>query len=245
MGKDLNPWRSRKYEPASEFISLGRKRSNPTMYPFYAGGFSLPVNSSLIPPSNPVGFTSCKKSYVVFDQSGDQTSLVFSSLGTRCPHACLPGRNENYVGPEREDSHKEDSEEIDALLYSDSGNESEASTGHSPVQNVTAESSAVLIPHSLPPPKRRRFEPNSFESELNLSLADTASSTFRADNEEERTKAKREGIQEIVGVIRRLIPGGRNATKKKKKDATTVLDEAIRYLKSLRLKAKELGGSSL
>ncbi|KAJ6791934.1 transcription factor SAC51-like [Iris pallida] len=240
MGKDQNPWRSRKFEPASEFIPLGRKRSNPTMYPFYAGG--LPVNSSLFPPSNPVGFTSCKRSYMVFDRSGDQTSLVFGSLGTQCPHASLPGRGENYVGPEREDSHKEDSEDIDALLYSDFGNESEASTGYSPVQNVTAESSAVVIPHSLPPPKRRRFEPNSYESELNPLAEDTASSTFHADDEEDRTKAKRERIQETVRVIRRLIPGRRNA---EEEDAMSLLDEAIRYLKSLRLKAKELGGSSL
>ncbi|KAJ1687227.1 hypothetical protein LUZ63_018617 [Rhynchospora breviuscula] len=178
--------------------------------------------------------------------------------------------NVNGVVDGTESEMHEDSEEIDALLYSDSDEyiiEEEASTGQSPVNYITGEEVASTTMH----PKKRRLG-----MDLDVSLIDTATSAKYCDysnnnrlecsdaesscvgggeeretlegegdgieNEEmsERSDCidmnlKRKRIQETVGLLRRIIPGGKG------KDAAAILDEAISYLKSLKLKAKSLG----
>jgi hypothetical protein len=166
----------------------------------------------------------------------------------------------------------EDSEEIDALLYSDSDDyymiEEEPNIRQSPVIFVTGEEVASTTTHA----KKRRLG-----IDLDASLIDTATSAKCCDhnssinhldcsdaesscvgggegrktmegegeereNEESSEKSdcidmnlKRKKIQETVCLLRRIIPGGKG------KDAATILDEAISYLKSLKLKAKVLG----
>ncbi|KAG1334621.1 putative Transcription factor bHLH143 [Cocos nucifera] len=189
------------------------------------------------------------------------------------PAPDMQGSNETDVsdGHGGEEMH-EDTEEIDALLYSDSDEEEEEakSTGHSPVK--MAAESAEEVASSTVPAKRRRVD-----LELDASLVDTASSAVadryqdlcsecrnkdasddaesscvrgggkrRLVEEEAETRSnsnhgskrlKRARIQETVGVLRRIIPGGKG------KDAATILDEAIRYLRTLKLKA--LGATPL
>ncbi|XP_078164349.1 transcription factor SAC51-like [Carex rostrata] len=163
----------------------------------------------------------------------------------------------------------EDTEEIDALLYSDSDEyiiEEEPSTGQSPMKYITGEEVASTTIHA----KKRRLG-----IDLDASLIDTATSAKDCDynnnnnvldcsdaesscvggGEERETlegeeresegiseksdcidmNLKRKKIQETVCLLRRIIPGGKG------KDAATILDEAISYLKSLKLKAKALG----
>lgn len=165
----------------------------------------------------------------------------------------------------------EDSEEIDALLYSDSDDytiEEEPGTGQSPMKCITGEEVASTTVHA----KKRRLG-----IDLDASLIDTATSarccdynnsnnrldcsdaesscvgggeereTMEGEGEEREHEdgseksdcidmnLKRKKIQETVCLLRRIIPGGKG------KDAATILDEAISYLKSLKLKAKALG----
>ncbi|KAL4197233.1 hypothetical protein AMTRI_Chr04g187270 [Amborella trichopoda] len=57
--------------------------------------------------------------------------------------------------------------------------------------------------------------------------------------EEARTKrSRRDKIKKTVGILRKIIPGGKG------KDAAVVLDDAIRYLRSLRLKVKVADAAS-
>nr|QOJ43685.1 bHLH transcription factor [Dracaena cambodiana] len=255
MGKDCDPWQFRSFNFTSNVgaPALAKQSTKSMVCPTYADPCHFfHLNSALMPPSNPTAFASGQKKFMVFDRSGDQTNLIYSSFGSQFPYPypsnggpVLPASNETDVYNENENVNEEvheDTEEIDALLYSDSDNdyeeEEEASTGHSPIDTAAdfsdndgeeVANSAVVQPLS-PPAKRRRFEP-----ELDPLLADTASSTRCGSHDKDnRKKSKREKIQETVGVLRRIIPGGKG------KDAVAVLDEAIRYLKSLRLKAKGL-----
>ncbi|XP_020678952.2 transcription factor bHLH145 [Dendrobium catenatum] len=221
----------------------------------------FPFNSSLYPSLNPVigsseqeAITQTKR-FLIFDHSRDQTSLVFSSVaspfeGFNLP---LPASNTTYADASNchaieEEEMQEDSEEIDALLYSDSEcmEDEETSTGHSPFDIAEED-----ITSSHFPAKRRRVD----SSELDASLIDTASSAIAPHShctlEEDdfgpssapkgtfRSKRdKQERIQRTVSVLRRIIPGGKG------KNTAAVLDEAIQYLKSLKLRAKSFGTSS-
>ncbi|KAK1278694.1 Transcription factor SAC51 [Acorus gramineus] len=297
------------------------------------GRFSIPTHGC-----GQTVINSAEKRFLVFDQSGDKTSLIFSSVSPLIPFGSLslhnlkpreqissrifeefpalidddPIHKPNVVPPDLEGFDKgdgasvvnesemhEDTEEIDALLYSDDEyddldeevvNESEmhedteeidallysddeyddldedvTSTGHSPSDMTGFEckrpaESMEEVASSSVPTKRRRLEK---EEELDASLRDSASSlrtyfdevepshgrggnrgrqedeaSSNNHNNNKRSKnMKREKIQETVGVLRRLIPGGKG------KDAALILDEAVQYLRSLKLKAKALGGT--
>ncbi|RVW65315.1 Transcription factor bHLH145 [Vitis vinifera] len=239
-----------------------------------------------------------QKRFLVFDQSGDQTTLVFSSvIGT--PGQCLtswspkPSGAHNLSGGEEgtkrdliyhqgpiltDESNEnggtdvqsemhEDTEELNALLYSDdeysySEDDEETSTGHSPSTMTVydrqewLEGEAEEVASSDGSNKRRKL----FNGDFNVpSLMDTASSA-KPDNSLEyeddaesscadgnnpepgeiqsfsgNKRSRKDRIRETVNILQSLIPGGKG------KDAIVVLDEAIHYLKSLKLKAKALG----
>lgn len=168
---------------------------------------------------------------------GDGPNLVFKLGGCGFTHPRLISPS---VELSSSSASKEDSDEIDALLYSDS--EEDASTGHSPTEEV-ASSLAVTG-------KRKRID------ESNLSMVDTASSCGayyqsmvcgyaeeadessceggegqceEEDEVGENKRVKRERMQETVELLRRIIPGSHG------KDAAAVIDDAISYLESLRL----------
>lgn len=205
------------------------------------------------------GFTTQIKRFLIFDQSGDRTNLIFSSVGnpqlTVSP--ILPTTNKSYAyasdcheTDENEEMH-EDTDEIDALLYSDSENSNdmeEASTGHSPLVMEEVEEVSSPIPS-----KRRKLE----HSDIDTFLTDTASSAvfpgchfvidanaelsyaysgskLEDNTGDKTTRSKRERIQTTVNLLRRIIPDGKG------KDTAAVLDDAIRYLKSLKLQAEAL-----
>ncbi|KAG0499395.1 hypothetical protein HPP92_004086 [Vanilla planifolia] len=242
-------------------------------------GSSHHLNSAFVPHLNPQRLSPANgclgpgepcptttKRFLVFDQSGDQTSLIYSSVAIPCQffNPPIPASNLNYerasnshVSKDHEEMH-EDTEEIDALLYSESEHtydSDENSTGHSPLILEEEETDNPPIPA-----KRRRLE----LPELDPSLTDTASSAnllnyhsfpgdendtelsyvdgFREQNfqsGEEDKYAKRERIRRTMDMLRRVIPGGEC------KDAVELLDEAIRYLKSLRLQAKGLDANTM
>ncbi|KAK8969437.1 Transcription factor bHLH143 [Platanthera guangdongensis] len=194
------------------------------------------------------------KRFLIFDHSCGRTNLVFPSAGNpqRVVSPAPPPTNETRTGASdcHEEMH-EDTEEIDALLYSDSENSfdsEEASTGHSPL-GIEEDAEECTSPIPL---KRRRLEHSD--------LTDTASSTvvpcrhFRIADDvaglscanswgkpEENLNykiacRKRERIQATVNLLRRIVPGGKG------KGAAAVLDDAIRYLKSLKIQAEILDG---
>ncbi|KAF2291610.1 hypothetical protein GH714_026143 [Hevea brasiliensis] len=184
-----------------------------------------------------------QKKFLVFDQSGKNDTELQSDM-------------------------HEDTEELNALLYSDDDSDSTdddevTSTGHSP-STMTAhnnqdwfEGSIEEVASSDGSTKKRKL----FEGGYSVlpALMDTASSMkpirsceFEDDaesrcedgldwtsgemnSEPTKKRIRKERIRETVSILQNIIPGGKG------KDATVVLDEAINYLKSLKLKAKALG----
>ncbi|XP_042453480.1 transcription factor bHLH143-like isoform X1 [Zingiber officinale] len=239
---------------------------------FYTDTY-FPKTSPLIPAlisshRAPELFSSDKR-YLVSDQLVDGRSFILSSVSvpTPCINSVnrgfnLQGNTETSVsnGHGADEMH-EDTEEIDALLYSDSdfnNGDEETSTGHSPAEPEIVERTFSEVASSVPPTKRRRVD---VDDEFDASLIDTASSqvlhcpdiptehrnkeddnntassrfeVVGPDQNEENRQFKRAKIQETLGILRKIIPGGNC------KDAVTVLDEAINYLKSLKLKVKLL-----
>ncbi|KAK2998360.1 hypothetical protein RJ639_023703 [Escallonia herrerae] len=243
-----------------------------------------------------------QKRFLVFDQSGDQTTLLFSS-GIGAPVKHFPSWNPKPLGAfnlckekqgnridivtpyvpvsnnkceeescedDMQSEMHEDTEELNALLYSDDENDySEddevTSTGHSP-SSMTASNkqewskvSGEEVASSAGMSKRQKLSNGDYYVP---SLMDTASSVktskFEAEEDAEsccgdgenheleesgslppNKRLRKEKIRQTVSILQAIIPGGRD------KDAIVVLDEAIDYLRSLKVKAIALGLDTL
>ncbi|PSS31597.1 Transcription factor like [Actinidia chinensis var. chinensis] len=245
-----------------------------------------------------------QKRFIVFDQSGDQTTLMFSSgiaTPVQCPTSFGPKFNGAYdlnkieLGNDRGMNHygepvltdeynenhgddvgsdmHEDTEELNALLYSDddddayddSEDDEVASTGHSPGTMMADEKQELLeesaeVASFTGPTKRQKL----FNGVYNVpSLMDTASSAKSkrcSDYEDDAESSCAEGKNQGLGEFGSLL--GNKRTRKDKiretvgilqsiipggkgKDAIVILDEAISYLRSLKHKAKALGVDTL
>ncbi|OWM67731.1 hypothetical protein CDL15_Pgr019232 [Punica granatum] len=291
-------------QPQGWFYCLPRFRQAFTPGPNYSAlKEKLPIdcygNSNL----------NAEKKFLVFDQSGDQTTVMVSS-GPGTTFRCMtswtlkqpvqpnmdveghggkldsypnsgPTSGNNLSGSNEEtdvsSEMHEDTEELNALLYSDDDDDESyyseeddevTSTGHSP-STMTAHEGLHRFDRadkeevaSSAWPKKRKLNENDVEA-----LDDTASSgdingqsnylsnddyaeSSCADRESygfqkmglpsaESKRIRREKIRETVGLLQEMIPGGKG------KDAVVVLDEAIDYLKSLKVRANALGLAAL
>ncbi|XWS21431.1 hypothetical protein CRYUN_Cryun30bG0054300 [Craigia yunnanensis] len=241
-----------------------------------------------------------QKRFLVFDQSGDQTTLIFSSAfgtpikclnswGPKPPAACnfngedpIAKVNPNlHFGPISTDvfddngtdvqcEMREDTEELDALLYSDDDSdytedEEVTSTGHSPsimtAHDEQFEGGSEEVASSTGLTKKRKLldgcndyvplpmdtvssaNPNGcskYEDDADSSCANSQNLwSGDMDSSSGNKRMRKDKIHETLSVLRSIIPGGVG------KDAIVVLDEAIDYLKSLKLKAKTLGLNTL
>lgn len=242
-----------------------------------------------------------QKRFLVVDQSGDQTTLIFGS-GIANPVHCLasfaPNSHSAYnlngedggtardlknlsepiLTDEFNDNNDidvqsemhEDTEELNALLYSDdesSEDDEVTSTGHSPStmtdfdrRNWFDGSNEEVASSGGTTKKRKLFdgawddkpsmkdtatsvkpyESSQLEDDAESSCANNKSPELREfDSLSSSKRMKREKIRETIGILQNIIPGGEG------KDAVVVLDEAIQYLNSLKVKAKAFGFDSL
>lgn len=247
-----------------------------------------------------------QKRFLVFDQSGDQTTFMFSSgIGNpvQCPTSWSPKPLDGYNlspeihrakgdanvhsgpnliddfnetnGADLQSEMHEDTEELNALLYSDDDgdytdnddDEDEVtSTGHSP-STMTAhekqdwfDGSTEEVASSAGPIKKRKLFDGDYDDVPSPIPSSSVKCNSHLDDEDDaesscangqnpgsgefgyvspNKRMRKEKIRETVNVLRSIIPDGEG------KDAMLVLDEAIDYLKSLRLKAKAFGLDSL
>ncbi|KAF8023351.1 hypothetical protein BT93_F0756 [Corymbia citriodora subsp. variegata] len=154
----------------------------------------------------------------------------------------------------------EDTEELNALLYSDddfddSEEDEVDSTGHSPSmmtaqerEEYFGESTEVAASSAWPTKKRKlvdapssstqnRYDENEIEEDS--SAGDRCSFSGEVSSTCCNKRSCRERICETVSLLEKVLPGTKG------KDATVVLDEAIRYFNSLKDEAKALGFSTL
>ncbi|OAY45163.1 transcription factor bHLH143 [Manihot esculenta] len=243
----------------------------------------------------PNGIPGCQRRFFIFDQSGNETRLRHSSyfpidgkptiaarkrIGDSYlhyeDHAAKVNQinetvlkevsDENHLSGEESEMH-EDTEEINALLYSDddddyddndSGGDDEViSTGHSPIKIRSCETRGQVdeiteeVPSSDAQSKRRKLLDGGYKCTL---LADTAGTTkvtgvHVCDDDDESSYAigqNREEERHAIRGSKQLKKDKVHATLKilesiipgaKYKDPLVVLDLAINYLESLKFKA--------
>nr|GLL18359.1 transcription factor bHLH143-like [Ipomoea trifida] len=252
---------------------------------------------------NPDAVAGCaQRKFLVFDQSGDQTRLLYSSandthaqgvlpwlqkppsmaynstkdqLGSRINKASPLGRflgdeciEDNPRGVE-ESEMREDTEELNALLYSDddddddddgeySEDEEEISTGHSPSTMTAHDKHEWLderieeVGSSDEPAKRHKLIDGSYGVLCPLDNATPAKPFGCSELEDDAESSCGNTDYQFSGVL------GRKRSRKEKiretlsllqkiipggkkgKDAMDVIDGTIRYLKSLKVEAKSL-----
>lgn len=255
----------------------------------------LPADGSCdTPASDPSSGDNMRKKFIVFDQSGDRTTLMANSgMGTPfqcisswslkylnlpstkkievkadlCPYGATWKQDKCNVGSDSLSQMHEDSDELDALLYSsddeDDSDYSEddevTSTGHSPsTMTIHARHGSQESVNEVATRKRKLIDRigddvaahlddtassgNSVNRYIEHSNGDDCGAQSSCGNGGEMSSTKRmrkEKIRETVSILRDMIPGGKG------KDAVVVLDEAIHYLKSLKVKTKALGLATL
>ncbi|KAK8623499.1 hypothetical protein V6N13_118382 [Hibiscus sabdariffa] len=241
------------------------------------------------------GSECAQKRFLVFDQSGGQTVVFRSAFGTpiKCPTSLgpkFPSPHFNWNDPipkvkpsvhsepisidafddngtDVQSEMHEDTEELNALLYSDDDNDDTdiddevVSTGHSPstmtahyehlvggtedfarttgltkkrkLLNVSNDYVPLLMNPAVPanPIGRSEYEDDADSSCVN-GQKPVSCDVYSSSGSKRMRKDK---IRDTVSVLRSIIPDGEG------KDAIVVLDEAIDYLKFLKLKAKSMG----
>ncbi|KAF6160670.1 hypothetical protein GIB67_019610 [Kingdonia uniflora] len=170
------------------------------------------------------------------------------------PNVCN-GLDQNQEIAEGSEMH-EDTEELNALIYSDDDDgcdDEETSTAHSPSKVTECKNQKEELEKvaSLMGKTKRKRLLGEEEEEEEESVMDTASSVkpngswdYENDAELCRVKdgaqlKKRLKIRETMSILQSIIPSGMES-----KDNVLVLDEAIRYLIFLKLKANSLGITS-
>lgn len=238
---------------------------------------------------------SIQKRFLIFDQSGSQTRMFFSPFVlspctpfvapvelARSSHLCdkkqatevekiSPAEGiiqdtsgENHIIGEGSEMH-EDTQEIDALLYSDDDDDDYddeddevTSTDHSPFTIKFEKEGEITeqVACSGDTIKRQRlvdgrYKKSSLEDATSLLKLD---SSCKYDSDAESScangrigskknvgsvlgikRSRKDKINETLRILESIMPGS------KSKDPLLVIDEAIDYLKSLKLKVKALG----
>ncbi|TKY74457.1 Transcription factor bHLH145 [Spatholobus suberectus] len=277
------------FTPASNFTAEGKPPAD------HVKGFGdkiAPCGESSSP----------QKQFLVIDQTGGQTTIVYSSrfgspgecrtswhsrlhgadylrgnepsfrrdLNLNLNHMTEPtlaGKVDENPATSIESEMHEDTEEINALLYSDSegyctqDDDEVTSTGHSPSTMTTHDNRETFrgateeVASSAGKTNKRKLLDGYYDD---IQLMDTASSqnlnksSATGDDAESRCssnnnegslsgtkKMKKEKIRDVLSMLQSVIPGGKD------KDPVILLDDAIRCLKSLKHKAQALGLDAL
>ncbi|PON50804.1 Myc-type, basic helix-loop-helix (bHLH) domain containing protein [Trema orientale] len=179
----------------------------------------------------------CPKNFIIFDQTDHRSQIVFhpaiahkfGSPGLNMDGAYLRsyfgGRDRNDEGGEISSPLKEDSDDIDALLSleeeeQDEYDEEEISTART-YGNYGSSSPESCSNYGL------KTKKNTSSSSIQKSSGSGSSGC--------NSERKRQRMKKMVKALRGIVPGGNEMT------TVTVLDEAVQYLKSLKVEVQKLG----
>lgn len=212
--------------------------------PAYCSGRVFPVGPQSSRPSYAVEFQSteiCPGNFIIFDHTEDRSQIMFhpaiahnSSYPSVHFHGTPIGDNKvakfgNNVEGGIPSPFSEDSDDINALLSLDYDGED---TGESEEEEVSTARTQHYDGSSSPDscsnhaPKARKLECPSSDCK--------SSCGGRSSGE-----GKRKKMQKMVKVLRGMVPGGDQM------NTVAVLDEAVKYLKSMRVEAQKLGVGNL
>ena len=183
----------------------------------------------------------CPKNFIIFDQTDHRSQVVFHpaiahkfgspglNTGTPCVQGYFGGKEGNNEVGEISSILKEDSDDIDALLSleeeeQDEYDEEEVSTART---NGNYGSSS--------PESCSNYGSKAKKNRSSSSVQKSSGSGNSSCNSER----KRQRMKKMVKALRGIVPGGNEMT------AVTVLDEAVHYLKSLKVEVQKLGVANL
>lgn len=200
-----------------------------------------------------------QKRFLVFDQSGDKTTLLLASdirksFETLKQPACpdmkeeLQRNNKDLFVCQGMQGHsedlQEDTEELNALLYSEdesdycSEEDEVTSSGHSPSTVVSSHGDKETFLGSYGQPlhaKKRKALENMRDAESSCGSCGNTRIGFLKRSKPSNNKIREEKIFETVSLLRSIVPGEELV------DPILVIDRAIDYLKSLKMEAVNRG----
>ncbi|RAL40621.1 hypothetical protein DM860_006691 [Cuscuta australis] len=252
MEKDFDPQFPRRWDPHIQNFPAMAYRPNNLLLNSLPSSFHSSLGSAAeeegpvwANPNPETAHGDARRRFLVFDQSGNQTRLVYSSSAnaswllkpSTAPIDPTPFLGDECVQENNEgmEMHQEDSEELDALLYSDdsdsdsdsdSSGDEVISSGHSPSKHGNK-------PGEEGPTKRQKLLEGHYAPFGRSELEDDAESSCGNTNNC-RKRSKKEKIRKTLWVLQNIVPGGKG------KGAMGVIDETIRYLKSLKVEAESL-----
>ncbi|XP_017702266.2 transcription factor bHLH144-like [Phoenix dactylifera] len=184
--------------------------------------FPGPLNGVEFQPSE-----TCPENFVIFDQTYSKSRVMFhpslahnfgsSSFDIDGAHAHEAGKSmdrDNGNRGEYPSCYEDDAEAIDALLSSEEDDDDDVVSTGRTPGNWGGSTSSCS------------FSEGTKCSKLNATNASSS-------------KTKREKMKRMVGTLRGIIPGGGDQM-----DTPAVLDEAVKYLKSLKVDVKKLGAQN-
>ncbi|XP_043701063.1 transcription factor bHLH144-like [Telopea speciosissima] len=183
----------------------------------------------------------CPKNFIIFDQNDNRSRIMFHPALAH--KFSFPGfdiqatdiendggkNNEDRVNRDSSPTFKEDTEDIDALLSLEEEEQEdgdEVSTART-LGSCGSNSTDSCSNYGSKPSKRKM---NS--SVPKLCSGCSSSSSNNSSNSSER---KRLRMKKMVKALQGIVPGGDQM------NTVAVLDEAVRYLKSLKVEVKKLG----
>ncbi|XP_022926036.1 transcription factor bHLH144-like [Cucurbita moschata] len=209
----------------------------------------LPPGRNNLGPFNTVEFQPsevCPQNFIIFDHTDNRSQIMFhpaiaNKLSGPTANMCSKYIQKNfYVNDEHNDDSREissplmeDLDDIDALLSLDDedhedidgSEDEEISTARSHLNYGNQSPDSSSSSYSSKPRKNRSFNP-----------VHKLSSSGRSSRDSDMKQLK---VKKMVRKLREILPGGYQMT------TVTVLDEAVKYLKSLKDEVQKLGVGGL
>ncbi|OIW19300.1 hypothetical protein TanjilG_24339 [Lupinus angustifolius] len=211
------------------------------MYASLASGFEavLPPSVRQIPTFERTKVqpsVDCPKNFIIFDQTAQQSRIMFhpgmtyklNSLGFIVHASTQDNEKKELNKMERELSSpfKEDYDDIDALLSLE-GDELE-DLDEEEVSTARTDEIYESISDTC-----SRYYSKSSKKRSSSSVQESSGIQGQGYW---NNKTKHREMKKMVRMMRRIVPGGGNQM-----DTVTVLDEAVKYLKSLKAEVEQLG----
>ncbi|OMP02549.1 hypothetical protein CCACVL1_02762 [Corchorus capsularis] len=203
-----------------------------------AFGSVFPPCAKPLPPLHGIEFQPsevCPKNFIIFDQTDHGNQIMYNTAiahkfnghGLNYFATCMEGKYQkqdvNDVEKEASSFLKEDSDDIDALLSS----EEEEQEDYDEEEISTARTYGYYEGDSADSHSAYGSKPRNRSCSSTLKSSGSGSS---CDPEMRRLKMKK-----MVKVLRGIVPGADEM------GTVAVLDEAVRYLKSLKVEVQKLG----
>lgn len=182
----------------------------------------------------------CPKNFIIFDQTQYRSQIMFHPTIAHkfnAPSIFATSVEDNFevnevdfVGTETSSPLKEDSRDIDALLSFEEDEQDE----YDDEEVSTARTNGDYR-------RTSPASPESFSNYCSKQKKNRSSSMQQASGSGEscNSERKRQKMKKMVNALKGIVPGGNQM------NTVAVLDEAVRYLKSLKVEVRKLGVGDL